>query len=255
MPLLPGAAPFRHDGGPVGVLLCHGFTGSPQSLRPWAQHLAAAGLTVDLPLLPGHGTRWQDMNATTADDWAGATEAAFAELRERCAEVFVMGLSVGGCLALRLAAAHPGAVSGVVVVNPSLALENPLLLVASALRGVLPSTRGVVDDIKKPGAHEVGYERVPTAAAATLPRLWRTTRRGLGRITAPILVYRSPEDHVIGPASLRILTSRAVNAPVTVRSCDDSYHVATLDNDAATIFGGSLAFVRDNSRSGEGLDA
>ncbi|MFC7330364.1 alpha/beta hydrolase [Marinactinospora rubrisoli] len=255
MPFLPGADPFRHDGGPVGVLLCHGFTGSPQSMLPWARHLADAGLTVDLPALPGHGTTWQEMSGTTADDWAAATETAFAALRERCAEVFVMGLSVGGCLALRLAAAHPDAVAGVVVVNPSLALENPLLLVAPVLRRVLPSTRAVAGDIKKPGAFEVGYDRVPTAAAATLPRLWRTTRRDLGRITAPILVYRSPEDHVIGPASLRILTSRAVNAPVTVRSCDDSYHVATLDNDAAAIFDGSLAFVRDNSRSGEGLDA
>ena len=57
MPVLPGAEPFRHEGGEVGVLLCHGFTGSPQSLRPWAEYLAERGLTVALPLLPGHGTR------------------------------------------------------------------------------------------------------------------------------------------------------------------------------------------------------
>ena len=69
MPVLPGAEPFRHEGGEVGVLLCHGFTGSPQSLRPWAEYLAERGLTVALPLLPGHGTRWEDMQLTGWQDW------------------------------------------------------------------------------------------------------------------------------------------------------------------------------------------
>lgn len=134
-------------------------------------------------------------------------------------------------------------------------MENRLLHAARLLKWLLPSTKGLVNDIKKAGAREVGYARVPTAAAATLPKLWTATRRDLPLITAPILAYRSPEDHVIGPESLRILTSGAVNSTVTTRSLDNSFHVATLDNDAATVFGGSLAFVRDHSRSGEGLDA
>src|SRR5690606_34792468 len=64
VPLLTGAEPFRHERGETAVLLCHGFTGSPQSLRPWAEHLAGRGLTVSLPLLPGHGTRWEDLRVT-----------------------------------------------------------------------------------------------------------------------------------------------------------------------------------------------
>ncbi|MFW5417283.1 alpha/beta fold hydrolase [Nocardiopsis sp. CNT-189] len=252
MPLLPGAEPLSRTGGPTGVLLCHGFTGSPRSMRPWAEHLAGAGLTVELPLLPGHGTTWQEMNLTGSAQWLAAVEAALLDLRDRCDEVFVMGLSMGGCLALRLAQLHPGAVAGAVLVNPSLALENPLLLAAPLLKHVLPSTKGLADDIKRPGVREGGYDRVPTAAAATLPALWRATRRGMASVQAPVLVYRSPEDHVIGPQSLRILTSRAVCAEVTVRSLDNSYHVATLDNDAAVIFEESLGFVREHSRSGEG---
>jgi carboxylesterase len=252
MPLLPGAEPFACDGDGVGVVLCHGFTGSPRSMRPWAEHLAAAGFAVDLPLLPGHGTTWQDMSTTTTDDWFAEVEAALLRLRDCCDQVFTMGLSMGGCLALRLAEVHPETVAGVVVVNPSLAMETRLLMFAPLLRRVLPSTRGLAGDIKKPGAVEAGYDRVPTAAAATLPKLWRATRRDLPAITAPVLAYRSPEDHVIGPQSLRILTSRAVNAPLTVHALDDSYHVATLDNDAATVFEGSVAFVREHSRSGEG---
>ena len=65
MPVLPGAEPFLHDGSDeIGMLLCHGFTGSPQSLRPWGEHLAAEGLTVRCPRLPGHGTDWREMNRT-----------------------------------------------------------------------------------------------------------------------------------------------------------------------------------------------
>ncbi|PSK90572.1 carboxylesterase [Murinocardiopsis flavida] len=254
MTLLPGADPFRHSGGPTGVVLCHGFTGTPQSLRPWAEHLAAAGLTVDLPRLPGHGTTWRDMARTGADDWLRAAEQAFERVRADCDDVFVMGQSMGGCLALRLAELHPAAFRGVVLVNPSLALENKALFFAPLLKRFLPSVKGLADDIKKPGVHEIGYDRVPVAAAATLPKLWTATRRDLGAVTAPILVYRSPQDHVVGPASLRILESGAVNTTVTVRSCDDSYHVATLDYDAAAIFAGSLAFVREHGGRAAGKE-
>ncbi|QBI53805.1 alpha/beta hydrolase [Streptomonospora litoralis] len=252
MPSMPGAEPYHRHGDGVGVLLCHGFTGTPRSMRPWAEHLAAAGLTVDLPLLPGHGTTWQEMAATTSTQWLATAESALLRLHEVCDTVFVMGLSMGGCLALRLAELHPDKVRGAVVVNPSLAVENLLLPVARLLAPFVPTTAAVGEDINKPGAGEGSYERVPTAAAATLPKLWRDTKRDMASITAPVLAYRSPQDHVVGPRSLRILTSRAVNARLRVHSLDHSYHVATLDYDASTIFDGSLAFVREHSRSGEG---
>ena len=96
MPVLPGAEPFEHAGGDVGVLLVHGFTGCPQSMRPWAEHLAAEGFTVSLPRLPGHGTRWQDLNLTRWTDWYAEAERALDALRRTCSTVFVMGLSMGG---------------------------------------------------------------------------------------------------------------------------------------------------------------
>ena len=91
MPLMPGAEPFRHDGGPIGALLCHGFTGTPQSLRPWAEHLAGEGLSVRLPRLPGHGTSVAEANLTTWTDWYAELERNLLELSDQCAQVFVMG--------------------------------------------------------------------------------------------------------------------------------------------------------------------
>jgi len=119
MPVLPGAEPFFHSGGATGALLCHGFTGSPATLRPWAEYLAAAGLTVSLPRLPGHGTTWQEMSRTRWEDWHAEIERAFAELQGHTSEIFAMGISMGACLALRLAAQHGPEVAGLVLVNPS----------------------------------------------------------------------------------------------------------------------------------------
>ena len=114
-----GRTAFRHDGGDVGVLLIHGFTGMPGSLRPWADHLADEGYTVRLPLLPGHGTRWQDANRTTFDDWLGAVTGALQDLTAPCRAVVVGGLSMGGTLTLRLAELYPDAIAGIMLVNPS----------------------------------------------------------------------------------------------------------------------------------------
>ena len=244
MTVLPGAEAIDLPGGRVGVLISHGFTGTPQSIRPWAEHLAAGGLTVSAPLLPGHGTRWQDLNATGFADWYTAVEAAFDGLRARCDTVFAMGLSMGGTLVLRLAERRGGEVAGLVVVNASLATERrdaKLLPIASRLVG---SFAGIASDIKKSGVTELAYDRLPLKAAYSLQRAWPLVRADLPRISCPVLAYRSAIDHVVEPVSGRELLAGLAGGTVEERVLADSFHVATLDNDAPTIFAGSLDFVR-----------
>ena len=250
MPLMPGAEPFAHWGSSTGVLLCHGFTGTPGSLRPWADYLAGAGLSVSLPRLPGHGTTWQDMNHTRWEDWYAEVDRAYEELRGHAEEIFIMGLSMGGCLALRMAELRGDGVAGLVLVNPSVTADTRLFLLAPVLKLVVPSLKGIGSDIKKEGVHEPSYDRVPVRAVATLPGLWKLTQEQLGEVTQPVLVYLSTTDHVVGPASMRVLRSALPAGQLTVRDCADSYHVATLDNDAEQIFTGSLEFVRAHSRAG-----
>jgi len=243
-PLQAGAEPFASDGGPVGVLVCHGFTGSPRTVRPWAEHLAAAGLTVRAPCLPGHGTTWQDLAKTGWRDWYAEAGRAFAELRDTCEKVFVTGISMGGCLVLRLAAEHGDDIRGIVVVNPSLAPDTKLFLLAPLLKHVVPTLPGVAGDIKNPDAKEGGYKRIPVRAAATLPEMWRTTVPLLPGLRQPLLVFRSTVDHVVGPASMKVLTDALPDAEV--RPLADSFHVATLDNDAPRIFDGTVEFIKEH---------
>lgn len=249
MPVIPGAEPFRHEGGSTGVLLCHGFTGSPQSLRPWAEYLAAAGLSVSLPRLPGHGTTWQEMARTRWEDWYAEVDRAFDQLRAQADQIFVMGLSMGGCLALRLGELRGSVISGLVLVNPSVTADTRLFALAPVLKLFVPSLKGIASDIKKDGAGELGYTRIPVKAAATLPGLWRITQAQLSKVTQPVLVFRSTTDHVVGPASLKLLSAALPEDQMEIRDCPDSYHVATLDNDAEAIFTGSLEFVRAHSHA------
>ncbi|PYC87796.1 esterase [Streptomyces tateyamensis] len=255
MPLLPGAEPFHHRGGPTGVLLCHGFTGSPQSLRPWAEQLAAAGLTVSLPLLPGHGTRWQDLQVTRWQDWYAELSRELAALHETCTEVFVFGLSMGGGLALLLAAEHGERVAGLVLVNPSVRADNPAAVLLPVLRHLVPTLPGVAGDIAEPGVEEVGYDRVPLNAAWSLSRLWRRVQESLPRVSQPVLLLHSPQDHVVSPANSALVLARISSVDVTERLCERSFHVATLDRDAGLIFEESLGFVRRLSMATQPTEA
>ena len=247
--VVAGAEPFAFPGGPagrgIGVLLVHGFTGSPFSMRPWGEHLAAEGFAVRAPLLPGHGTRWQDANLTTEQDWLDAVTGAFDELRAECDRVVVAGLSMGGTLAVRLAELRPDEVAALVLVNPSLLTERLEARLAPVLARLTPSWKAIANDIKKPGVDERAYPKLPTRAGLGLRRLWTATRADLGRVTAPLLVFRSVTDHVVEPASVRVLLAGVSSTDTTEVLLEDSYHVATLDNDAPMVFERSVAWIRE----------
>jgi carboxylesterase len=245
VPVLPGAEPYASDGDDTGVLLVHGYTGTPQSMRPWAKHLAAQGWTVRLPLLPGHGRTWQHMNTTRWQDWYGEIDSAFQELRSRCTHVFVTGLSMGGLLATKLALEEGPRVAGMVLVNPIYLHNNRLLPALPLLQRVVPSLAPIRGDIKKVGGEvELAYDRNPLKAMHSQTQLWVEVRRRLPEITQPVLLLHSREDHVVPPASSRYFLDRISSTDVTEIWLENSYHVATLDNDAPLIHDESVRFIQ-----------
>jgi carboxylesterase len=247
MSLAEDAEPFVAHGGPVGVVLSHGFTGTPASLRPWAQFLSAAGCSVRLPLLPGHGRRWQDTNQTRWSDWYGEVEQAYVDLSARCDQVFAGGLSMGGTLVTRLAEEKGDQLGGLILVNPSYTTLRLDARFAKYVAWAIPGGRSIGGDIKKPGVVEPAFGRTPTRAFVSLQKLWALTRADFGRITAPVLMFRSREDHVVEPASGRLLVAGATSTSVREIVLENSYHVATLDHDAPFIFQTSLAFIREHA--------
>lgn len=238
----PYSSPFAGEGPRIGVVLSHGFTGSPHGLRTWAQAFAAAGFAVRMPLLPGHGTTWQELARTTWQQWHAALDDAYLELDPECDYVFAAGLSMGGALALRIAATRP--VAGVVLVNPGLVIDDPRAPLAGILKLVMKSTPAIANDILKEGMDEGAYPRTPVAAAHELNKMFKDTVRILPRVTAPVQVYRSTVDHVVSDSSIAALRRGLTHAPLELVRLENSYHVATMDNDADQIFAGSVDFIR-----------
>ncbi|EME54187.1 alpha/beta hydrolase [Amycolatopsis decaplanina] len=252
MAVLAGAEPFAHTGSTeAGFLLCHGFTGTPASMRPWGDHLAEAGYTVRCPLLPGHGTRWQDMNRTGWEDWYGAVREELLALFSTCETVFVAGMSMGGTLTLRLAEEFGDRIAGIVLVNPSVLTLRWDAKLLPVLSRILPSVPGVANDIAKPGETELAYSRTPVRAAASLAKLWKVTRADLGKVIQPVLLLHSAVDHIVEPVNSQVILEGIGSDDVTEVVLENSFHVATQDHDAGLIFTRTVDFARSVRRTGQ----
>lgn len=240
------AKPFYGGSGKVGVLFCHGFTGSPHSLREWASLTADAGYRVALPRLPGHGTSWQQMNLTGWQDWYACVERDFEELRDRCEQVFVAGLSMGGALALRLAERHPSDVTGLILVNPAVS-SYPKGRLAPLLQHFVASVQAIGSDLAVPQIDEHAYDRTPVKAAASMMKMWIEVRACLDLVHCPLLMFRSATDHVV-PASSKDFILKHVSSQVIIeRVLQRSYHVATMDYEREQIFAETLEFLAEHS--------
>ncbi len=242
-PLSIEARPELTGGRRVGVLLSHGFTGSPGSIKPWGRHLGELGYGVEVPLLPGHGTSWEQLNTLTWSDWYAELSGVFEAMRAEHDAVVVGGLSMGAALALRLAADHADSISGVVMVNAAVATKRLDVKLLPVLKHLVKSFPGIANDIKKPGVEEHGYTRTPLKAIHSLFQAWPPLIADLPQVTAPMLYFRSSVDHVVDGASQPIITSRVSSSEIIERSLGESYHVATLDNDAPQIFEESAEFI------------
>ena len=241
-PILPGAEPFSAPGGPNGVLVVHGFTGCPQSMRPLAEAFAAAGHAVELPLLPGHGTSVEDMLETGWDDWSGAVEAAYRELAARCEKVVVAGLSMGGTMVCWLAAHHPE-IAGVVAVNPAVepVADSFLDVIRGAYEAGETTAAAIGNDVADPEVTELAYDRMPLAPLLSLQAAVTELAGHLGDIRCPVLLLNSPQDHVVPPSNGDFLASR-VSGPVERVTLARSYHVATIDYDRDEINARAVEF-------------
>ncbi len=243
-PVIPGCEPFSSLGGPDGVLVLHGFTGNPQSMRPIAERCANNGWSVELPRLPGHGTRVEDMQATGWTDWAGAALAAYDQLASRCARVAVFGLSMGGGLTAFVGEQRPD-VAGLVFVNPMVKPYDADLRQAMAdlIAAGLETVESIGSDIKKEGGQELSYDATPIACGLSLMDGLDTVYRELSQLSAPALVFTSREDHVVDPVNSTELVA-TVTGPVEHHWLENSYHVATLDNDAPFIEETTIRFLQ-----------
>lgn len=255
-PVRPGAEPISRPGSgalaDVGILLVHGFTGSPVSLRPLAELLSQRGFALELPRLPGHGTRPRDLLPTRYADWRAEARAALERLRTRTRAVVAVGLSMGGTLVLDLACSEQ--LAGAVTINAQiLDREGLVVKLAPLIEKLVPlapaSAAGLVkNDIKK-GGDEDAYDWVAAAAGNSFVRELPGLRARLTQLTCPLLVIYSRDDHSVPPSNSKAIPALVGSQQVSVLELQDSYHVATLDNDLPLLAERVAAFAESNAKS------
>jgi carboxylesterase len=236
--------PYLAHGSKTGVLILHGFTGSPASVLPWAEFLAESGYSLRVPRLPGHGTHWREMNQTSWEDWYGEAEQSLMELSTHVDFLFVAGFSMGGALGVRLAERHPDLVTGLILLNPALGDPHGFIRRASMLRFFKETLKPSASDIAKPNPPIHGYAETPLTALYSLSLLLRDVKPRLAKIEMPILLFRSIQDHVVRSSSSELILHEAQSRDKRLVLLEKSFHVAALDYDAEIINQESLAFIK-----------
>ena len=231
---------YAFSGGSVGALLIHGFTGSVAETRPMGEYLAERGLTVECPLLPGHGTHPQDLTRIRWQDWAGAMESVLEDLRKRCEVVFVGGLSMGALLTLWLGAEHPD-VAGLIPMSPIVKARNRMMPLTLGLRYLLKySPFGPVgdDDLGDPEAIRRiwCYDQVPLWGAGEVYLLMQQVRRELPAVHQPLLIFQGLRDAQVPPEAAQMVYDVTASDDKTLVWLENSGHNLLVDGERESVW-------------------
>ena len=227
----------------------HGFTGSPASMRPWGEFLNSKGYTVRVPLLPGHGTRVEDLNTVKWQEWPAKVIFEIEQASQTCDRIILIGLSMGGGTILNVAASlanekinHKNIVA-MILVNPMIHVRGVPAELAYFLSRFQRLRKSVGDDIKRPGVTEWGYDALPTRGVHQLLKMLRITRRNLPTIKIPVQLFHSVSDHTLPVSNTEIVFKEIGSLEKNRIELMNSYHVATMDYDQELIFHNSLTFI------------
>jgi carboxylesterase len=235
--------PFTSQGNRTGVLLLHGFGGSPVEVQPLAQSLAEKGYTVDVPLLPGHGTTPRDFAATTNEQYLSAARRELQTLHQTCDRVYVVGFSMGGLIALQLQ--QESKIDGLVLMSTPIQPWNDfaqfdwlkaaaeggsrihLFLPTLGIPTLVKATRRELGDMP-PHLIEPSYAAYPVASCLRVLEMIEDVKPGLPSITAPTLILHSLDDRVSAPSSAEYLYDHLGSAQKRLVYLKNSGHVIAL---------------------------
>ena len=227
----------------IGVLLVHGFTGAPPSMRPWGEFLHSKGYTVRVPLLPGHGSTPENLNEVKWQEWPAKVIHELNELKKTCDTIFLIGLSMGGGTVLNVATTNNEEIKGLILVNPWIHLKGITVEVSFLVSRFRKMRASVGNDIKRPGITEWGYDATPMRGVYQALKMLRITRKNLAAVTVPVQLFHSVEDHTLPVSNTEIILAEIGSKDKTRIELVNSYHVATLDYDQELIFQNSLTFI------------
>ena len=233
----------------IGVLLIHGLNGNPSNLAELATFLQEHGMGTTTMLLPGHGEHGCEMRPVDWQEWTAAVRTELNRLKERCDLVFLLGHSLGGTLALYVAAQEE--VTGVVAICPPLQLDPWLPLVVGLLKYVMPVVPTLHADVRDPEARrrlgEV-YRWAPTQTMASALQFCQHARVVLPQVTAPVLILTSIHDHVVPARDAQEIYHLLGSPTKHLVTFQHSAHVLIMDYDREAVFAQTAAFIAHQAR-------
>lgn len=251
--IIPGAEPFFLRAGPVGCLCLHGITSSPDEVRWFGEHLHNQGITVFGPRATGHGVHHTHLLTTRWQDWYLAALDGYHLLRKECEQIYVAGLSMGGLLALLLAANER--VDGLIVMASPLMLESRLLPFVQLIKRVrpflhLPDQTDFPERLRAERAARgedptgrIRYEQWATQAIAELRDLIDTVQAHLHAVTAPALLMYSTADQTVNYSNMAVLQSKLGSTHIETETFHRSGHILTQDHDHEAVFERAARFI------------
>lgn len=222
-----GAEPYLLSAGKRGVLLIHTFTGSPAEMKLLADYLHENNFTVLSVRLPGHGTRVEDLNCVRHQEWTSAVEDAYYILRELCYEVNVVGISLGGLLALQLA--HKLPIAKVVSLSAPIFIKDkrvPFLGLYRILNNYIRKKSR-----KFEAEYSIGYDKIPLRGLTQVLKLVKVVKKLLPEITTPCLIGQSIREHTIKPESANYIYSHLASDYKKLMWLEKSGHMLVLDKE------------------------
>jgi carboxylesterase len=246
-PYIEGGKPFLFEGNEVGVLISHGYTGTTSGMKPLGEYLhLTEGWTVLGAKLKGHGETPEAMGETGAEDWIRSLETGLKMLQSRCKHVFMVGLSMGGCLTMYMAAKYPDAFRAVAPINACLTFNSPSFAALAYDAKAPQFIDAVGGDVKDPDVKEIAYSKVPVSTIREIYALMAITREMLPEVKVPTLVLSSPDDHLIPAANSQEILARVGSTNREMVLLKNSYHVATIDFDKDLINESVRQFFKKN---------
>jgi len=235
------AKEFFYPGSKTGILLIHGFTGSPSEMRYLGEYLKDKGFTVNGVLLKGHGTTIQDMNKTSYKDWIKSAEQGYLKLIDECDEIFVVGFSMGGALALHLAQKYD--IKGIISLSTPIRILNRQYYIAMLVKYFKFIIGKQQKIVKQKDPFIISYDKTPIKCMVSLMQLINLVKADLHKIEKPILIMQSYGDGTVHPSSANFIYNRIASIDKSIIFLHNSGHVITCDIEKEQVFDEVHSFI------------
>lgn len=244
-PILKGAEPIFIKGNSIGILLLHGFTASPYEMKELGIYLHKNGeFTISIPLLAGHGKDTEALNSVHWNEWINSAVDAYEKLKQNSSKVVVIGMSMGGSIALTFASKYN--VDGLICMGTPTYITklSCFARVLYPFKKSLKKTGGadIADlDQKK---HIVSLQTIPLHALIEFRKLLKNLRKTLQQVICPVYLMHSKNDHTVDYKNMEIIHHSIASKKIKTKLFERSFHILPLDFERDTVYSESLDFIK-----------